>query len=91
MNICLEIFGYIGTALVIISMTMKSINRLRAFNIAGSVISMIYSIFSSAWPVVVMNVFLIAINTYQLVKARIFKEAADEGAKQEKSEERSSS
>lgn len=69
MNIYLEIFGYIGTALVIISMMMKSINKLRAINIAGGTISMIYSAFVNAWPIVVMNVCLISINSYHLVKA----------------------
>ena len=69
MNIYLEIFGYIGTALVIISMMMKSINKLRIFNISGALISMIYSIFVSAWPIVVMNGCLICINTYQLILA----------------------
>ena len=66
MNIYLEIFGYIGTALVIVSMMMKSINKLRIFNISGAVISMIYSIIVTAWPIVVMNACLIAINSYQL-------------------------
>lgn len=69
MNIYLEIFGYIGTALVILSMTMKSINKLRAINVAGGTISMIYSAFVSAWPIVVMNACLITINSYYLVMA----------------------
>lgn len=78
MNIYIEIFGYIGTLLVIISMTMKSINRLRAFNIAGSIISMIYCIIAGTWPTVVMNVCLITVNTYQLIHAR--KEIIKEGS-----------
>ena len=69
MNVYLEIFGYIGTALVITSMMMKSLNKLRVFNIAGSIISMLYSIATSAWPIVIMNAFLICINTYHLVRA----------------------
>ncbi len=82
MNIYLEIFGYIGTALVIISMMMKSINRLRIFNIAGSVISTIYSIIAGAWPIVVMNVSLIAINSYHLLKAYTDKENKQKGLEQ---------
>ncbi len=69
MNIYLEIFGYIGTALVLVSMMMTSINKLRIFNIAGSVISMIYSIFVSAWPVVFLNLGMIIINVIQLIRA----------------------
>ena len=73
MNIYLEIFGYIGTALIISSMMMKSINKLRILNISGSVISVIYSILSNTWPVVLLNGALIAVNVYQLIKANIQK------------------
>lgn len=69
MNILLEIFGYIGTALIIISMTMKSINKLRLFNLAGSIISVIYSLIIVAWPTVVLNLCLAAINIYHLIKS----------------------
>jgi hypothetical protein len=82
MNVYLEIFGYIGTALVIISMMMKSINKLRIFNVAGSVISTIYSIIVGAWPIVVMNVSLIAINSYHLIIAYIGKENKQKGLEQ---------
>ena len=67
-NILLEIFGYIGTAFIILSMTMKSINKLRIFNLTGSVISVIYSVLIVAWPTVVLNVCLAAINAYHLIK-----------------------
>lgn len=68
MNIYLEIFGYIGTALIILSMMMKSINKLRILNISGSVISVIYSVLSDTWPTVLLNACLIAVNVYHLVK-----------------------
>ena len=44
MNIYLEIFGYIGTFLVILSMIMSNIKKLRIINILGSIITVIYSI-----------------------------------------------
>ncbi len=68
MNIYLEIFGYLGTALVLLSMMMTSMKRLRIFNIAGSVISMIYAIAMNTWPVVLLNLGLILINLFQLVR-----------------------
>ena len=68
MNIYLEIFGYIGTALVIISMMMTSIHKLRIFNICGAIISAIYSAFYQAWPIVVLNICLITINVFHLIK-----------------------
>lgn len=66
--IYLEIFGYIGTALVLLSMMMSSVVKLRIINICGSVISAVYAIMSVAYPVALLNVGLIAINTVQLVR-----------------------
>ena len=68
MNIYLEIFGYIGTALVLLSMMMTSVTKLRVINMCGSVISAIYAAGSNTWPIVVMNICLIAINGYHLIR-----------------------
>ncbi len=65
--IYLEIFGYIGTALVLLSMMMTKLSMLRIFNICGSVISATYSYLSDAMPVALLNLGLIAINLTQLV------------------------
>ncbi len=67
MNIYLEIFGYLGTILVILSMMMTSLKKLRVFNISGAIISTIYSIIYNAWPIVIMNLCLIIINMYHLI------------------------
>ena len=67
MNWFLEIFGYMGTALVLISMMMTSVTKLRCINIAGSLISMIYAIIVGAYPVVFLNAGLIIINALQLI------------------------
>jgi len=61
-----EIFGYIGTALVIISMMMTSMFKFRVINICGGVISAIYSTYYSAWAVVVMNICLVVINIFHI-------------------------
>ncbi len=68
MNIYLEIFGYIGTALVLTSMLMTSVVKLRFFNAAGSLVSMIYAYLSGTWPVVFLNFFLLIINVVQLIR-----------------------
>ncbi len=65
--IWLEIFGYIGTALVLLSMMMTKLSLLRIFNVCGSVISAIYAYLSGAMPVVLLNVGLIVINLIQLI------------------------
>ena len=65
-KIWLEVFGYAGTVLVIVSMMMRSINKLRIINMCGSVISTIYSAAIGAWPIVLMNLCLFSINGYHL-------------------------
>ncbi len=70
MNIYLEIFGYLGTALVLASMMMTTMKWLRILNIAGSVISAIYAVAMNTWPVVLLNLGLILINIVQLVRSK---------------------
>lgn len=67
-NIYFEIFGYIGTALVITSMMMTSVMKLRLINICGGIISAVYSAFYGAWAVVIMNACLIIINVFQIIR-----------------------
>ncbi len=75
MNIYLELFGYLGTALVLLSMMMTSLVRLRWLNLAGSVVSMIYAFACATWPVFVLNLCLAVINIVQLLRlAKIKKE-----------------
>ncbi len=69
MNVALELFGYVGTVMVVVSMLMTSITKLRIINMCGSVISTIYSIIVGAWPIVVMNTCIFAINMYHVISA----------------------
>lgn len=68
MNPYLEIFGYIGTILVVISMMMPTMFKLRIVNITGAIISTIYSFIIVAYPIAVMNICLIIIHIYHLLK-----------------------
>lgn len=66
----LEIFGYIGTALVLTSMMMTSVLKLRIFNTLGSVISMTYAMLCGTWPVFFLNLGLVVINVMQMIRLR---------------------
>lgn len=68
MNLYLEIFGYLGTGLVLISMMMTSVARLRMVNMAGAVICAIYGALTQTWPTMVLNLSLTAIHIVQLVR-----------------------
>lgn len=64
----IEIFGYTGTVLVVVSMLMTSMVKLRVINTIGSIISGIYAIICGAYPLALMNGCLIIINIYNLLK-----------------------
>lgn len=63
-----EAFGYLGTAIVLLSFTMRNIKRLRIVNIIGSVICIIYACMTNTLPQAVLNGSLIIINGAQLIK-----------------------
>ena len=67
-QILIEAVGYIGTALVILSMLMTSVVKLRVINTAGSIFSFVYALIWHTYPVAVMNICLILINLYNLAK-----------------------
>ena len=64
----LELFGYLGSLMVIISMLMTSVVKLRIFNAIGSVISMTYALIVGAYPLAFMNICLLIINVVNLYK-----------------------
>ena len=64
-----EIIGYSGTILVILSMMMTSLIKLRVINMCGSIFSMIYAIISNTLPIVLMNGALFIINLIQLIRS----------------------
>ena len=55
-------------------MMMTSVEKLRWFNISGSVISMIYGAVMGTWPVVFLNVGTISINVVQIIRLHRKKE-----------------
>lgn len=67
-KILIEAFGYLGSFLVVISMLMTSVKKLRIVNTIGSVIFMIYAFIIRSYPTALMNFCLVAINIYQLYK-----------------------
>jgi hypothetical protein len=62
----LEIFGYISMIVVLVSMMMKDMIKLRILNSIACAMFMIYGYFHDAYPVVIMNFLVIIINLYSL-------------------------
>ena len=67
-GILLEAVGYLGSGLVVISMLMTSVKKLRIINTIGSVIFVTYAILIGTYPTALMNIALVIINIVGLFK-----------------------
>jgi hypothetical protein len=67
-KIVLEWIGYVASLIVLISLLMSSIKKLRWINLLGSAIFGVYGFFIGSLPVGFMNIGIAAINIYYLVK-----------------------
>lgn len=65
MNI-LELWGYLSMIVVLISMLMTNIKKLRIINSIACSMFIVYGYFHGAYPVVLMNTIVILINLYKL-------------------------
>ncbi len=63
-----ELIGYLGSLLVVVSLLMSSVIKLRIINTIGSLIFCIYALVIRSYPTAVMNAALVAINIWFLVK-----------------------
>lgn len=64
----LEWFGYLGSLIVLISLLMSSIVKLRWINLVGAFIFATYGVLNGAWPVAFMNGGIVLIDIYFLIK-----------------------
>lgn len=62
-----EAFGYLSMVVVLVSMLMKDIKTLRIVNSIACGMFVIYGFMLGSYPIVIMNVLVIAINIYKLV------------------------
>ena len=66
----IELFGYLGSAIVLVSFLMTSVFKLRVVNTIGSLIFMTYALIIHSYPTAVMNLCLVLINLRFLWKMR---------------------
>ena len=64
----LEAIGYLGSLLVIVSMLMTSVVKLRIINLIGCLIFTAYAVLIASYPTAFMNACLVIINVHQLRK-----------------------
>lgn len=64
----IEMIGYLGSLLVLISFIMTSVVKLRVINTIGSIIFTIYAIIIKSYPTAIMNVVIVFINIHYLYR-----------------------
>ena len=67
----IQLFGYFASIVVAISFLMRSITKLRVVNTLGAICFVIYSIAIKAWPVALINFFIVFINIYHLTRKNV--------------------
>ncbi len=74
----LEVFGWIGSVLVVVSLMQARVLRFRWMNLAGAAIATAYNVAVGIWPFAAMNAAITLIDVYWL--ARLLRERHDEAA-----------
>lgn len=69
-----HLIGYLGSGLVATGLMMSSIIKLRLFSLGGAICFVIYGLLIRAYPVAMLNTFIILIHLYHLHDAFTAKE-----------------
>lgn len=72
-----EVVGWVGSALVVLSLMQARVLRFRWMNLAGSVVATAYNAVFGIWPFVAMNGAIAVINVYWI--RRLLRERHDDG------------
>lgn len=75
MNTFLEVVGWVGSGLIVLSVMQSRMLRFRWMNLAGSLIATVYNALFGIWPFVAMNAAIAIISAYWL--SRLYREAKD--------------
>lgn len=63
-----EYVGYFASTLLVASLMMENVVRLRCLNLAGCLVFTVYGITIAAYPVAFTNALLSLVNSYHLIK-----------------------
>lgn len=61
-----ELIGYAGSVIILVSLLMRSLVKLRWINLAGSVLFSLYGLMIRAWPVFGINAVIVGIDAWFL-------------------------
>jgi hypothetical protein len=61
-----ELLGYSASVLVALSLSMRSLLKLRVINLSGAILFTVYGLVIGALPVAALNLFIVLANIYYL-------------------------
>jgi hypothetical protein len=61
-----QVLGYTSSGVIAVSLMMRSVTKLRAINLVGSIGFTSYGLLVGAYPVALLNAVIIVINLYHL-------------------------
>lgn len=67
-SLYIELLGYAASFIILVSLTMKSIVKLRWINAAGSALFVVFAFLTRSAPTIVMNLGIIAIDLWYVAK-----------------------
>lgn len=64
----LEYIGYLASVIVLVSLLMSSVKKLRWINLFGSLTFVVYGFVIKAYPIAILNIATVGINIYYLIR-----------------------
>lgn len=66
--IVVEIIGYVASALIVASLAMTSVLKLRTISLLGSIAYVVYGVMLLAWPIVIANAIIAGLNILNIYR-----------------------
>jgi len=64
----IQALGWFGSALVVASLALRRPVPFRVVNLASAIVLLVFNLAIGLWPMVLLNVAILAVNTWQLAK-----------------------
>lgn len=66
--VMIEVIGYVASALIVTSLAMTSVLKLRTISLLGSIAYVIYGVLLPAWPIVIANGIIAVLNVWNIYR-----------------------
>ena len=67
-EVIIELVGYFASVMVLVSLLMSSVVKLRVINSIGSAVYVVYALIIGSYPTALLNLGLVIVNMYFLIK-----------------------